>query len=211
MIETSYEELHELIEKGKRAKAYAWEHYEELAAREAVHTLYGPSEVFMGAATPCHLIRANVRKLTHKTRRKQYLKYELDQDYRVIRVVSVYPTKNGDYIHHVFELDGVTYGCPFKVNEKRFADDRIEAIFISEGKPRYYAQTYESGIFCEFYEYPTEDSRLNTGYLYSKNCQTTSYQMKPNWDAPFGAPDSPVSKHCYDSTPQYLDFSIYFR
>lgn len=211
MIETRYEELHELIEKGKRAKAYAWEHYEELAAREAVYTLYGPSSVYMGAASPSHLIQANVRKLTHKTRRNQYLKYELDQDYRVIRVISKNPHKYWDYIHHVFELDGVTYGCPFKVIEKRFADTCIEAIYISEGKPRYYAQTTENSIFCEFYEYPTEDSRRNTGYLYSKKCQTTSYQMKPNWDAPFGAPDSPVSVHCYESTPWDLDFSKYFQ
>lgn len=210
MIETSYDELHALIQRGIIARDYAWNHYDELAARESMYTLYGPHSVFMGAAAPCHLTPARERVLSTKNRRKKYMKYELDQYFRVVRVASIYPNDSIYCIYHVFELDGVIYGCPFEANKKRFADTRTEAYILSNGKAKYYAQTSENSIFCEFYEYPTDKSRICTGYLYSKNCQLTSYKLPPNWDAPFGAPDSPVSMHCYEDTPWILDFSKYY-
>ena len=45
-------ELKQLIQDGRDAMQYAWDHYEELVAREAVHILYGPSDYGIGAGIP---------------------------------------------------------------------------------------------------------------------------------------------------------------
>lgn len=209
MVETSYDQLHDLIAKGLAARQYAWEHYEELASREAVYTLYGPHSCFLGAVSPCTSTRKADRKLLKKTRRQSYNVYELDADFRVIRVHGIVKQQH-DGVRHIFELNGVTYGCSFRKDCKKFHDQRTLAIKYQDGKPVYYASTTESYIICEFYEYPEEGKRLCTSFMYSKNCVNNYLGLVPDFDAPLGTPGSPVTKSYCEDVPPDLDFSKYF-
>ena len=73
MIELTLEDLKQLLLDGRRARQYAQDHYEELAAREAVYTLYGPLAYNTGAAIPGSYTPKRARNLTLKTRRKNTL------------------------------------------------------------------------------------------------------------------------------------------
>ena len=73
MIDLTLEDLKQLLLDGRRARQYAWDHYEELAAREAVYTLYGPYAHGTGAAIPWGYTPKRARNLTLKTRRKNIL------------------------------------------------------------------------------------------------------------------------------------------
>ena len=68
------EDLKQLLSDGRRAAQYAWDHYEELTAREAVYTLYGPYEYGIGAAIPGNTIPMRSRSLTLKTNTKPLLR-----------------------------------------------------------------------------------------------------------------------------------------
>ena len=209
MIEVSYNKLHELISKGKLAQNYAWEHYATLASRKADYTLYGPISCFLGAASPSGLTPARERKLTRKTRREKYTKYDFDQNAHLIRISYIYQYEKVYCVYHLFTLDDIVYGCSFESEKKRFCDERIEAIHFVEGKPAYYAQTSNNRIFCEFYEYPHKDKRICSSYQYCTTCELTSHRLQPNWEAPMGAPDSPVSVYIHEDNPVDLDFSKY--
>ena len=210
MVEVSYAHLHELMDKGLTARNYACDHYEELATRAASETLYGPVTNFLGAASPSHLIPLRERKLSKKTKRDKYTKYEFGSDGSLIRITYVYSGEEVYCVYHVFMLDGVIYGCPFTNPDRHFVEDRIEAVQFYNGNPYCYYQTTKTKIFCEFYEYPPEGKRICTGYFYNKNCQTTVHGCQPNWDAPIGEPESPVVKHCYEDGMASFVFSKFF-
>lgn len=211
MIEVSYDRLHNLIAKGETARNYAWAHYEDLASRKASNILYGPISYFLGAASPSCLTPSRERKLTRKTRREKYAKYEFDQNGKLIRISYVNNKHEKDHcVYHLFVLDNVIYGCCFADGEKRFYDERVEAVQFLEGKPAYYSHTSKIRIYCEFYEYPSNGKRISYSYQYSPACELTSYRLQPNWDSPMGSPDSPVSVNYYESDPIDLDFSKYF-
>lgn len=211
MIHPTYEEMNQLINKAEIAKQYAWDHFDALASRKAVYTLYGARSDFLGAASPESLIKDSHRKLSKQTRRQTYTVYELDADYHVIRVTHVRKDGSVDCTYHVFELDGVFYARPFDGTEKKaYPTSSTEAIKTENGKPVYYSQSYPNRLFCEFYEYPTDDLRRCRQYVYLPHCELTSCRQVPDWNAPYGAPNSPVIFHCIENAPQMLDFSKWF-
>ena len=199
MIHTTYDELQALIDKGCAAMQYTLDHYEELAAREAVYTLYGPFENFLGAVSPCSLMKESKRKLSVKNRRKTYTIYEFDKDFRPIRIGGVIPNTIRT-VYHLFELDGVTYGCDFFAESNKIADRRVVAYKLVDGKPVFYAHTDPYGLYCEFYEDPSEGSRLCTGYLYSIG-----------WGDVIHKDDPHVSTHCREIPIWDFDFAKYFK
>lgn len=211
MTHPTYEEMDRLIENAQIAKQYAWEHYEELAARVPAYILYGPSANFLGAASPCSLTKAPLRKLTKKTRREKYTIYELDADHQVIRVTHVRKDGTVDCTYQVFELGGVIYGRPFDGTDKRTYPSDMEAVKIENGRPVYFTHSNPDCLFCEFYEYPSEGLRRCRQYMYHPHCElTSSYRQIPDRNAPYGAPNSPVSFYCVEDAPQMLDFSKWF-
>ena len=112
--ELDIEDLKQMLVAGRRARQYALDHYEELAAREAVYTLHGPMDYAIGAAIPGHSVSKSSRKLTLKTRRKEYILYELDRDYKLLRAKHMYVCSQNNCTYHCFELEGIRYACPFK-------------------------------------------------------------------------------------------------
>ena len=117
MIELTLDDLKQLLLDGRRARQYAQDHFEDHAAREATYTLYGPYASKTGAAIPGRFTPKSARNLTLKTRRKTYLIYELDNEYKLVRIKDVFRSIN-DNTYHCFELDGVQYSCPFLFNQK---------------------------------------------------------------------------------------------
>ena len=137
-MDLTMEDLKQLLADGRRAAQYAWDHYEELTARKATYTLYGPHAYGTGAAIPGKFISKRDRNLTLKTRRKQYLVYELDDEYNLLRVRHVFDQIR-DPLYECFELDGIQYACPFVVGRKVVVNNNeVLALSYQDGKPYFF-------------------------------------------------------------------------
>lgn len=208
--ELNMEDLKQMLTAGIQAEQYAWDHYEELAAREAAYTLYGPFEYRIGAAEPGPIVSKSSRKLTFKTKRKKYLIYELDNDYKLLRVRHVFDPRS-DTIYHCFELNGIQYACPFMHNRKEIQRNNIVAIGYKDGKPFFCGYLSEGRVLAEFYEYISAEKVRVIVYSYHpfSKYSVHGYPMDPN--APLGEPNSPAQRSCREEKPMYTDFSKFFK
>lgn len=210
MIEVSYKQLNTFMDMTQSIRKYALTHYDEHKSKAAVHTLYGPHSCFAGAVTPTHLVPGRERRLVHRTRREKYNVYEFDQSFSPIRVTKVFGGQ-ASCVYHIFNWEGMVCCCPFQPNSQHFGDYRTILYQFSNQKPVFYVRAFEKSIFCEIYEYPASGKRLCTGYMFSRNQDLKICGIRPNWEAPLGAPDSPVVKHSYEYVPPEMDFSKWFR
>lgn len=210
MIDLTLEDLKQLLLDGRRARQYAWDHYEELAAREAAYTLYGPYAYNAGAMVPWGYTPKRARNLTLKTRRKKYLIYELDSEYKLIRVRDVFNCVN-DNTYHCFELNGIQYACPFLFNRKDKSHGNVVAVSYKDGKPYYYAFLSENVLFVRFCEYVSQGKALMTEYGYNPVSEYTLHGYPTDPDAPIGALNSPATRVCWEEEPVYTDFSQWFK
>lgn len=211
MYEIDTEGLHQLLLEARSGVEYAWEHYDELAAREHTYTLYGPHTARLGASIPSSFTPVKARKLLKTTRRKNYLIYELDSSYNVLRTIHMLDYTKFDCTFHHFELNGVTYAYPFRKNEKKMYNDAICVLKFAEGNPVYYACAYSSFLFAQFYEYPAPEKMLVSTYRYWTNATHTQYGYPVDRNAPIGALNSPVQRHCQEEVPAYIEFSHWFE
>lgn len=210
MIDLTLEDLKQLLQDGRRARQYACDHYEELAARESTYTLYGPYAYETGAAVPWGYTPKRARNLTLKTRRKKYLIYELDCAYKLMRVRNVFNSVN-DYTYHCFELDGIQYSCPFLFNRKEKSCGNVVAVSYKDGKPYYCAFLSENVLFVRFCEYVSQGKALMTEYGYNPVSEYTLHGYPTDPDAPIGALNSPATRVCWEEEPVYTDFSQFFQ
>lgn len=210
MYEIGIEELHKLFLEARAAAAYARDHYEAFASREHSYTLYGPDAYDLGASVPCSLTSPRARKLMKATRRKNHLIYELDSDYKVLRTVRMIDYTRPDCTFHHFELDGIHYAYPFRGRDSRLYNDKITVLKYDQNRPVYYAIVSNSLLFSQFYEYPAPDQMIVSTYRYFPTAKTTLYGLPVDWNAPIGAKNSPVQRHCTEETPVDTDFSKWF-
>ena len=210
MIELTLDDLKQLLLDGRRARQYAWDHYEELAARESTYTLYGPYAYETGAAVPWGYTPKRARNLTLKTRRKKYLIYELDCAYKLMRVRNVFNSVN-DYTYHCFELDGIQYSCPFLFNRKEKSCGNVVAVSYKDGKPYYCAFLSENVLFVRFCEYVSQGKALMTEYGYNPVSEYTLHGYPTDPEAPIGALNSAAYRVCWEEEPVYTDFSQFFQ
>lgn len=210
MIDLTLEDLKQFLSDGRRAARYAWDHYEELTARKAAHTLYGPYEYYIGAAIPGTFIAKNARNLTLKTNRKQYLMYELDSEYNPLRTTHVINLVHDSAYEH-FELDGIQYAYPFVCNKKKIERDEVIALSYKDGKPYYYAFLRKNVVYVDFYEYVSPEKVFVTEYCYNRVSEYSAHGYPTDFDAPVGALNSPASRVCWEEEPIYTDFSQWFR
>ena len=210
MIDLSLEDLKQLLSNGRRARQYAWDHYEELATREAAYTLYGPYAHGTGAAIPWGYTPKRARNLTLKTRRKKYNMYELDSKNKLLRVTQVLNSVNTN-TYHCFELDGIQYACPFLPNQKEKGFGDVIALSYKEGKPDYSAFLAENVLFAHFFEFVSQEKVLITEYAYNPVSKYTMHGYLTDPDAPIGALNAAIQRLCFEEEPVYTDFSQYFR
>lgn len=210
MIDLTLEDLKQLLLDGRRARQYARDHYEELAAREAAYTLYGPLAYNTGAALPWGYTPKRARNLTLKTRRKEYNIYELDGEYKLLRVRLVLDSVNNE-TYHCFELDGVQYACPFLFNRKDKSLGSVVAVNYKEGKPCSYAFLSENVLFVRFCEYVSPEWAVMTEYGYNAVSEYTLHGYPTDPEAPIGALNSAATRVCWEEEPVYTDFSQWFR
>lgn len=205
------EDLKQLLLAGRRATQYAWDHYEELAARESACTLYGPYDYGIGAAIPGKSIPISSRTLTLKTRKKKYLIYELDSEYRLLRVTQVFNSVN-DVTYHCFELEGIQYACPFAYNQKRKRrGGEVIALAYKDGKPYFYGNLTENKVLVDFYEYVSPERVRVIGYSYNPVSIYSLHGYLIDPEAPLGELNSPAQRSCWEEKPMYTDFSQFFR
>ena len=210
MIDLILEDLKRLLSDGRHAREYAWNHYEELAEREAVYTLYGPYAYGTGADIPGGFIRKPIRNLTLKNRRKKYIIYELDSEYKLLRATQVLDSESIN-TYHCFELEGVRYACPFLPNKKQLGFGDVIALTWKDGKPYYFGFISRSTLIATFFEYIFAEKALVTEYTYNpvSKYATQGYLTDPN--APIGAPNAAAQRLCYEEEPMYTDFSQWFQ
>lgn len=209
MINLTLEDLKQLLSDGRQAKQYAWDHYEELAAREAVYTLYGPYAYGTGAAIPWSYTPKRARNLTLKTRRKKYNIYELDSNYQLLRVTQVLDSVSTN-TYHCYKLDGVQYACPFVPNRKKEGYGDVLALSYKEGKPYYSAFLSPNVLFAHFFEYISHEKVRITEYAYNPVSEYTLHGYLTDPNAPIGALNSAAQRLCFEEEPMYTDFSQLF-
>lgn len=202
----TYEILDDLIAKGNRARQYAWDHYEKLNSRETAYVLYGPDIHSLGVLAAGHATPARKRKLQRSTRAKRYLRYEFDWDFRLIRIRHMCNYSKIDCTYQMFELDGILYGEPFFRDRKAVYPGVTTAVKFENGRPVYYAMSRKNYLCVDFYTYPQPDRVLTDVFLYSPNSQYCSTGLPVNWDAPFGAQDSPVTLDHREDPYAHFDF-----
>lgn len=210
MREISIPELKELMKEGIAGVDYAWEHQEELISRKHTYTLYGPHSELVGANTPSSLTRPKERQLKKTNRRQNYMIYELDDSYRILRTTQmVNYTEHIETFHH-FEWNGVWYAYDFGKFGRQDYNTRIFVMKFQDGKPCYYADIERFYIFAEFYEYLEPGKIGITSCSFAPGAKYTVHGYPVDWNAPIGAVNSPVSWHFREEPEQYIDFSHWF-
>lgn len=226
MYEITITELHQLLLNRHKAIQYARDHYEELAARKHTYTLYGPHAHFLGASIPCNtVVPKRARELLHKTRRKDYVIYHLDEHFQVMRTIIILDYSKVDVIYHHFELDGVVYAysvpgtmlngeihpAPLRRDMRFPLDDEILFICFKDGKPVSYGNLSKAMVFVQFYEYVDAERMLVSTYRYWPHAERSIYGYPIDPDAPIGAPNSSIHCRFYEETPEDTDFSRWFK
>ena len=210
MIDLTLEDLKQLLLNGRRARQYACDHFEELAARESAYTLYGPYAYETGAAVPWGYTPKRARSLTLKTRRKKYITYELDSEYKLLRVTPVLDSENIN-THHCFELDGIQYACPFLPKRKKEGFGHVVAVSYKDGKPYCCAFLSENVLFVRFCEYVSQERAIMTEYAYNPVSEYTLHGYPTDPNAPIDALNSAATRVCWEEEPVYTDFSQFFK
>ena len=210
MIELTLDELKQLLSNGRHAREYAWNQYEELAVREPVHILYGPYTDGTGANIPGNFTPKRARNLSPKTRRKNYIIYELDSEYKLLRATQVLDSKRIN-TYHCFDWNGVQYACPFLPSKKQLGFGNIIALAWKDAKPYYSAFLARNVVIASFFEYVPSGKALITEYTYNPVSKYATQGYLTDLDAPIGAPNSAAQRLCYEEDPVYTDFSQWFR
>lgn len=211
MYEIGIDGLQQLLSEARSAAKYAREHYRDFASRKHTYTLYGPDAYDIGASVPSRIVPSRARKLLKSTRRKDYLVYELDKNYKILRTIHMLDYTKVDCTFHHFELNGVSYAYPFRGSGNGIYNDAIYATKYSSDKPIYYAVVRSNYLFAQFYEYSASDQMIVSTYRYSPNAKYTIHGYPVDHNAPIGALNSPVQRHCTEEVPEYIDFSQWFK
>lgn len=207
----STELLDKLILKGREAERFAWEHYEELCAREKSYTLYGPDAYGIGAEMPGSIVPKSSRKLTKQTRRKNYIIYELDNNFHLLRTIRVRNYHEISDSYQCFEMDGIHFSCHFKGNQKLIAGREVFAIFYKNKQPQWFAYLTTNSVNLEMYSYTSPSKAKISLYLYSRVSKYNWNGYPVDFSAPFGSPYSPISYGSCEAEPMDTDFSVYFE
>ena len=218
MVDLSLEELKQLLVNGRRAVQYACDHYFELVSRKAEHTLFGPYTIHIGAAMPGNSIPKRARELSLQTDKKNYLVYELDSQYRLLRTKTVFCSAQ-ENTYHCFELDGIQYAYSFSFREKHKdspetieADtDEILAIGYKNGKPYYSGSLRKNSLNIEFYEHISEEKNLVTAYSYNPTSRYSQFGYPNNPEAKINTPNSSACSSCREQKVSYTFFSHWFQ
>ena len=137
--------------------------------------------------------------------KKSYTAYELDENDKVIRVTHVRKSVP-DCTYHLFEIDGITYGQPFFPDQNKPYPQAIMAIQYANGHPAYHAMTKgDHYLYAEFYDYPDPNTVHADLYLFIPE-GTVAPGVPKNFEAPFGAWDSPVTLDFYEQP--YQPFAV---
>lgn len=214
MHEIGIDDLQQLVKDGRRAARYAWEHYEELAAREHTYVLYGPYTWGIGASVPSNsVIPSKYRKLTHSTRRKRYTVYYLDGEYNVLRTIKIINYTQVESVYYHFELDGTVYAYPFDFGEKKtFTDTRdTSALRFENGRIVFFGRLSLNSAFVKFYEYTETEKVIVTTYQYTPKARLSMHGYPVDPDAPVGALNSSVLRYCTEEISGYIEFSHWFE
>ena len=211
MYEVSIEELKQLLTEARNAAKYAREHYSELSSRSCAYTLYGADAYGIGAYVPSSMVPKSARKLLLSTRRKNYIRYDLNDQYRAVRTVHMLEYSKVDCVFYHFEMNGTCYAYPFRGNTGKIYNDAVYALKYDEKKPVSYMVAYPNFLFAQFYEYTDSGTMLVSTYRYWPTMETSLEGSRIDPAAPIGTPNSSVQRHCVEESPAYIDFSVWFE
>lgn len=204
-------ELDRLLEEGREAARYAWGNYEMLSAREKMFTLYGPNTYAIGAGLPGNLVSKSARKLLKKNRRKDFAIYELDDQYKLLRVVHVFDHTRVDCVYHCFELNGAFYAYPFRSTEKAWYKDETVVIHFENEQPTYLGLASRNYLAAEFFEYIGNEKMMMTSITYAPEAKLSYYGYPCDRSVPVGSLSSPAWTGCMEYDVYPIDFARWFE
>lgn len=210
MVELSYNDMHRMMDAGMAAYEYAWNHYDELNGREAKYVLYSPRAYGLGVLAAGFPVSPKDRILQTKTRRKNYLQYELDENFQVLRIRHINRYNHIDCTYHLFEKEGILFARPFLQDRKGFYRKIVYAVQITNGDPVFFAEMNDKRLCVDFYAYPNPNTVAISTVLYQPNSKYTSAGQLMSFDAPYGANNSPVSLDYREEEYHRLNFADYF-
>ena len=212
MYEITNDGLLQLLNEANSKRSFFWEHYEELAARKACYTLYGPVSDGPGALVPCLFTSPGERKLKKELPQgKGYAIYELDENYQVIRTTHIRDYTRVLCTCHHYEIDGVTYVCEFHSDKKQWFRDEIYALRYENGRPVYFAYCRGNYILAYFMEYVSPKKMMVTARGFSNQFETSIHRLAPDWDAPPNTPHSLSTLSYREEQVPNIDFSRFFK
>lgn len=208
MNSIDYDTMNKLIMSGNSAYEYAWSNYEMLSQRKAAYVLYGPPTNYLGVLAAGHLTPAKERKVKKETRRKRYIQYELDENYHILRIRHMRDYDKTECTYHIFEQNGIVYGCPFYQDQKIRYPAKTVAVKYTGEKPEYFAMTSHNYLCVDYYEYPLPNRVKTTCYLYLPMSIYSAAGVRRSEDAPFGSTNSPVTIDQSEEEYNHIDFSL---
>lgn len=207
MYESSLDELTNIMNDCLRWAQYARTNYDVLATEKTVHTLYGPKAAFLGALVPSSLTPARARILCKSTRRKEFVVYDLDCEYRPVKTTHVTDYHRVDCTYYHFVRNGVTYAYPFRGTGNQVCNDTIVAIKKNNDGVAYFATCAKSMLFVQFYEYESPETMIVSSYWYWPTAKYNMHGQLIDRNAPIGAPNSSVLRHCCREPVNNVDLS----
>lgn len=207
-----YSDMFRMIDEGQQAFDYIWEHYEELVSRPATYYLYGPKTHYLGILASGHIVPPKERKVHTRVRWKEYCIYELDENFKPIRIKHVNKYQRVHCTYHLFEQDGVIYARGFFEDRKIPISDDLLTIKQINGRTAFFSISKERYLFADYYEYPTEGTVETSSFLFLPGATEKMHNAPVmNWDAPYGASDSPVTLDYRVEPYLHIDFKSYFN
>ncbi len=193
-----YSFFEKLIKDSQIAFEYADEHFDQLMARPVAKVIYGPAVYGPGIAIPSRVfVPDKARELSEKNRRKQYRLYALDErgDILYSRAIRKNETIDCTYLH--FWLGDTNYARAFYRDQKIFYNNIVFGTHYDNGNPVYFSMVDPDRVYVECFSPRCTDSgdeKIHCRWFdYYPSRQVSECGIILNKEAPFGAPNSPVS------------------
>ncbi len=211
MKEATLTEIREWIQDAKFATQHVLEHYDELLARCACYTRYGKlGNGLVDILSPSkYMAPKGARTLTKSTRKTDYVAYDFDENFRMLCTREVSEGYYGSKCPH-FYIGDTQYAALFYEPNGKLFYSKSYVIRYANNRPILYIVCDKSVMYVHCYEYMEPGlMHVTSYYVYLKAKELHGVTL--NWDAPIGAPNSPVQVQQWAEEPQDTDLSKWFK
>ena len=209
MRDVPFSDFYKIKEEAKEAINYLLKHYKEIRSLEAKYFLYGADDVGIGVARPGSRNPTINRELKTKTKRRIYLEYCVDSDYKLLRINRYIDGKITSVRYRVIVNDRMYFvrvTCHPSVPP--MIDTDVYMVHNVEGDiPREYAHISTDKIIHPVYIDPISSGKMGVTYYTFYNVDTykdIGFMFDP--DAPYGDIKCQARRYYEEEDLVYTDF-----